>query len=377
MKFSDVIGQESAKQRLQAEVSGGRVAHALLLSAKEGSGALPLAVAYARYLLCSDSAKDGEPCGHCRSCLMSAKLQHPDLHFAFPIYKLHGSQKPTYCDEFLPRWRELLLSNPYFGYEEWMEASKAENQQLSIFESESDAIARKLSLVASQGGYKVVIIWLAEKMNEVCSNKILKLLEEPPAKTVFLLVAEQPEQLLPTILSRTQRIDLPRLEISEVVEALVNRHGILPASAQTIARSAAGNMTAALRSITDDSEADNFFNLFVQLMRLAYVRKVKEMKRWSETVAAMGRERQKAFLNYCQRMVRENFVYNFRRPEMNYMREQESAFAVKFAPFINERNVIGIMDELSKAQAHIAQNANAKIVFFDFSLKMIVLIKNR
>ena len=315
-------------------------------------------------------------CGHCNSCLMAEKLQHPDLHFAFPIYKKNPS-KANYCDDFLTEWRELLLDNPYFGYAEWRKASGAENQQLMMYVEESDAIARKLSLKSSQGGYKVCIIWLPEKMHESCANKMLKLLEEPPQQTVFLLVSERPDLVLQTIRSRTQMIDVPALSEQEIERTLISRNGIAEADAKLIAHTANGSMTAALRAITSDTDESEYFDLFVSLMRLSYMRKVKEMKQWSEEVAALGRERQKSFLVYCQHMLRENFIYNFHRPDLNFMNEQESQFAVKFAPFINERNVIGIMTELSLAQRDIEQNANPKILFFDFALKMIVLIKNR
>ena len=363
MKFDEIIGQEGVKQHLLDEYQQGKVPHALMLCGPEGCGALPIAVAYAQLLLGGGA--------------MAEKLQHPDLHFVFPIYK-KTSGKDSYCDHFLPEWRELLLHRPYFGLSEWMDFSGAENQQLIIYANESEAILRKLSLKASQGGFKVMVVWLPEKLHATCANKILKLLEEPPAQTVFLLVSEQPDQVLQTIRSRTQMVAVPRLSEAEVEEALVNRYAVLEAEAKRIARSCAGNMAQALRTITNDSENGYFFELFVELMRLSYARKVKEMKLWSEKVAGMGRERIKAFLDYCQRMVRENFIYNFgRQDELNYMNSAEAQFAVKFAPFINERNVIGIMEELSLAQRDVAQNTNAKIVFFDFALKMIVLIKNR
>lgn len=363
MDFDSIIGQEEAKRRLTEEFQQGRVAHALMLCGPEGCGALLIALAYAKMLL------NGSP--------LVDKLQHPDLHFAFPIFK-KTSNKDSYCDEFLKEWRMQINSQPYFGMAEWMNTSGAENQQLTIYANESDAIIKKLSLKSSQGGYKVMIIWLPEKMNETCANKLLKLLEEPPAQTAFILVSEQPDKVLQTIRSRTQMIMLPRLGEQEMESALINRYAILPAEAKRIARASAGNMAQAIRTITSDAESQYFFDLFVELMRLAYVRKVKEMKIWSEKVAGMGRERIKTFLEYCQRMVRENFMYNFQRhDELNYMAEQEAQFAVKFAPFINERNVIGIMEELSLAQRDVAQNTNAKIVFFDFALKMIVLIKNR
>ncbi len=363
MNFNDIIGQEPIKQRLKEDFNTGKVPHALMLCGQEGCGALPLAVAYAKMLLCDSPLAD--------------KLQHPDLHFVFPIYK-KSSGKDTFCDEFLKEWRNQIISNPYFGMAEWMSTSGAENHQLIIYANESDAITKKLSLKSSQGGYKVMIIWLPEKMHETCANKLLKLLEEPPAKTVFMLVSEQPDKVIQTIRSRTQIINMPRLADEDIENALINTYSILPQEAKRIARSSEGNMAQALRTITNDSDTRYFFDLFVELMRLAYVRKVKEMKLWSENVAGLGRERIKAFLEYCQKMIRENFIYNFHhQDELNFMNEEEAQFAVKFAPFINERNVIGIMEELSLAQRDIAQNTNSKIVFFDFALKMIVLIKNR
>ena len=392
MLFTDIIGQEAIKQKLIKDAQDGRVPHALMLCGKEGCGALPLAVAFAQYLLCTGKMPqnnglsmfgDPEPvtpldhaCGHCNSCLMAEKLQHPDLHFAFPIYKKKAG-KINLCDDFLTEWRELLIDNPYFGYAEWMKASGAENQQLLMYVEESDAIARKLALKSSQGGYKVCIIWLPEKMHESCANKMLKLLEEPPQQTVFLLVSERPDLVLQTIRSRTQMIDVPALSEREIEQTLISRNGIDESEAKRIAHTSSGSMTAALRAIMSDTDESEYFELFVSLMRLSYMRKVKEMKQWSEEVASLGRERQKSFLVYCQRLLRENFIYNFHRPVLNYMNEEESQFAVKFAPFINERNVIGIMTELSLAQRDIEQNANPKILFFDFALKMIVLIKNR
>lgn len=378
MYFKDIIGQEDIKRKLTAEARQGRIAHAQMLCGPEGCGSMPLALAYARYLLC-ENPNETDACGECRSCRMMDKLQHPDMHFAFPIYKKKnkGANSPTYCDEFLKEWRDMILNSPYFGMEEWMNECNAENQQLRIFASESDAMSRKLSLMSSQGGRKVLLMWMPEKMMEECANKILKLLEEPPAQTVFLLVSENPDQILQTIRSRTQTIEVPGLPQNVIEETLVDKFNILPAEAKRIARTAEGSMTRALRSIQNDTDSKMFFDMFVSLMRLAYMRKVKEMKQWSENLASLGRERQKNFLEYCQHMTRENFIYNFHRPELNYMSDDEANFAVKFAPFINENNVIGIMEELAKAQFHIGQNVNPKIVFFDLSLKMILLIKNR
>lgn len=371
--FSDIIGQEEAKQRLLQEVAEGRIAHALLFTGPEGSGKLPMALAYARYLTCQHPTPT-DACGTCPSCAKWEKLIHPDVHFVFPIVA-KKAQKKEVCDDYLPAWRKLLSAGSYFSLSQWLDEMDAENSQAIIYARESDEMLRKLSLKSSQGGYKVVLMWLPEKMNEVCANKLLKLLEEPPAQTVFLLVSEAPEQLLATILSRTQRFHLPRLDESVIAQTLQSRFGVLPEESRNLAHIANGSMIQALAAIQLNQDATLFFDHFVSLMRLAYQRKIREMKHWSEELASMGRERQKNFLNYCQRLVRENFIFNLRRPEMNYMTATEQQFAQKFAPFINERNVIGMMEELSLAQIHIEQNVNPRMVFFDFALKMIMLLK--
>lgn len=372
MYFKDIIGQETVKQRLRLEVREGRVPHAQLFAGPEGTGALPLAIAYARFLLCTRRGEE-DACGTCPSCVKLNKLAHPDLHFVFPVVKRKGGGD-TVSDDYIREWRELAISTPYFGMNHWLDAMGAENQQAQIFVKESDELVRKLSLKSSEGGYKVVIIWLPEKMKVECANKLLKLLEEPPAQTVFLLVSEESDRILPTILSRTQRINVPRLEDAEIAEALKVRFGLQDTDAAETARLAEGSYLQALEIIHLSEDTQLFFGLFVSLMRLAYQRKVKEMREWSDTVAAMGRERQKDFLTYCQRMVRESFVSNFHRKEMNYMNREEENFTIRFAPFINERNVMGITDELAEAQTHIEQNVNPRMVFFDFALKMIVLL---
>ena len=373
MFFKDVIGQEEAKQRLIAEVKEGRIPHAQLICGPEGTGKLPLAIAYARYICCENRGEH-DACGVCPSCTKFNKLAHPDFHFVFPVIKKKAG-KDTVCDDFISEWRQFVMNNPYFNLNHWLKEMGAENQQAQIFVKESDEIMRKLSLKSSEGGYKVTIVWLPEKMHEVCANKLLKLLEEPPEKTVFLLVSEAPEMILSTILSRTQRFNIRKIEETSIADALQRKYGVQPIDSQTIAHLANGNFIKALETIHLNEENELFFNLFISLMRLSYQRKIREMKQWSEQLAAMGRERQKNFLEYCQRMIRENFIYNLHRKEMNYMTLPEQNFATRFAPFVNERNVIGIMDELSEAQIHIEKNVNARMVFFDFSLKMIVLLK--
>ena len=303
-----------------------------------------MALAYARYICCPNRTET-DACGTCPSCVKWNKLVHPDVHFVYPIVKSAKGKKEV-CDDYIANWRHLLLNSPYFGLNHWLNEMDAENGQAIIYAKESDEITRKLSLKSSEGGYKVTIVWLPEKLHEVCANKLLKLLEEPPEKTIFLLISEAPEMILPTILSRTQRFNIPKIEEADIAEALQQKYGVQPRDSETIAHLANGDFIKVLETIHLNEENELFFNLFVSLMRLSY-----------------------------QRMTRENFIYNLHRKEMNYMTLPEQNFATRFAPFVNERNVMGIMDELSEAQRHIEQNVNARMVFFDFSLKMIVLLK--
>ena len=372
MFFRDIIGQEDIKKQLIKNVQENKIAHAQLFCGGEGVGKLPLAIAYARYISCLHPS-DEDACGKCANCIKFNNLAHPDLHFIFPVVKKKNT-KEIVSDDYIAEWRELIAKTPYFNLHTWLEEMGAENQQALIYVKESNEIIRKLSLKSSQGGYKIIIIWLPEKMNQECSNKLLKLLEEPAEQTVFLLVSEEPDALLTTIQSRTQRINIKGIDENDIKEALINIYGLQEQDATNIAHQCEGNFLKAIESISLNEENKLFFDLFVALMRLSYQRKIKDMKAWSETVATMGREKQKHFLGYCQRMIRENFIYNFHNRSITYLANDEEAFSTRFAPFINERNVMEIMNELNEAQRHIEQNVNAKMVFFDFSLKMIVLL---
>ena len=259
----------------------------------------------------------------------------------------------------------------------WLKRIKVANQQAVIFEAESEALIRKLSLKSSQGGYKVVIIWLPERMNVVCANKILKLLEEPPMQTVFLLVSDEPDKLLETIRSRVQRIDMKRIEDHDIEQALTEKRGIAADDAKRIAHLASGSWLRALEALDADNENAEMLELFKTLMRLAYMRNIKDLKTWSEDVAQLGREKQRRMLAYFSRMTRENFMYNFHNADLCYMTAQEEAFARNFAPFVNEHNVIGIAEELEKSMKEIGQNVTPKIVMFDLALNMIMLLKQK
>ncbi len=373
MYFRDIIGQDAVTTLLRSAVAEGRIPHAQLICGGEGVGKLAVAIAYARYLCCTH--RNGEDaCGECPSCKKFDKLAHPDLHFAFPIYK-KDSQKTPHSDDFIDKWRQVVAENPYMTLNLWMDYIGTENQQGLIYASQSEEIIRKLTLKSSEGGYKVMIIWMAEKMNTECSNKLLKMIEEPPAQTVFLLVAENPDLLLPTIQSRVQRLTLRPIEEEVIARALCEKYGLTDTDARQIAHAAAGNWLQAVETIHLGNRSKEYIELFMMLMRKSYARDLKGMRQWADTVAGMGREPQKNFLIYCQRMIRESFICNFHRPEINYMNADEANFTIRFAPFVNEKNIFGIMDELSEAQRHIEQNVNAKMVFFDLALKMIMLLK--
>ena len=367
MTFSEVIGQKEVAERLVQLVKEDRLPHALMLCGPQGSGKLPLAVAFACYLL-----DNGTPSAHA----MLSKLEHPDLHFTYPTIKLpsmSADHKPV-SDDFAKEWHELVMRSLYFTMEDWMTAMGGENQQAIITAGESDELVRKLSLKSSQGGYKVSVIWLPERMNIECANKLLKLIEEPPHQTVFIMVCEEPDKLLETIRSRVQRIDVKMIAIEDIEQSLIEKRGIGSDDAHRIARLANGSWLKALDELQVGSENELFLDMYIMLMRLAYQRKIKDLRKWSEQMASMGREKQKRWLTYFLRMTRENFMYNFQNEDLVYMTQREEDFAKNFARFVNEKNILPISDLANLAIRDIGQNANGKIVFFDLALQMIVLL---
>ncbi len=373
MKWSEVIGQEQVANQLRTLADQQRVPHALLFCGPTGCGKMATALAFASYLL---GERDTDSPESRRTETMLKKWEHPDLHFSYPTIKTTkmGSEHQPISLDFIKEWREMLTQSPYFTMEEWMSAMGAANQQAIITGAESDELSRVLSLKSSQGGCKISIIWLPERMNLTSANKLLKLLEEPPSQTIFIMVSEQPEQLLDTIRSRTQRIDFKKISHEEMEQALIRRRKVDEKTARRIARIANGNWNKALRELNTGNENVEFLEMFISLMRLAYQRKVNELKKWTETASGYGREKQKRMLQYFSYMIRENFVYNFHKPELSYMTQEEEDFSKNFARFINEANVVEISMLLDKAIKDIGQNANGKIVFFDLALKMIVLL---
>ena len=380
MKFDKVIGQEEAKQRLQQLVDEQRIPHALMFTGPEGCGKMALALAFASFLLgerWNGKSLLSTPSAIANAEAMLAQWQHPDLHFSYPVIKSKGagSDSKITSEDFAKEWRQMLASGPYFSIEQWMTFMQAENQQASIFEAESDRLMRKLNLKSSLGGNKVSLIWLPERMNLTSANKLLKLLEEPPSRTFFLLVCEHPELLLETIRSRVQNFAVTRIEEEDIAQALMDRQGLTEGDARRIARIANGDWLKALEEIDADNENKEFFALFVTLMRKAYSKDVKGLKVWSQTVADFGREKQKRLIAYMMQMVRENFMYNFHIPQLSYMTQEEENFALHFAPFINERNVMLFQNRLQSMMRDIGQNANGKLQFFNFALETTIYIR--
>ena len=379
MKRKEVIGQEEVWQRLITMVREDRLPHAIMLCGPQGCGKMALALAFASYLICQNREGHDEACGECRQCKMLEKWGHPDLLFSYPTIKTPnmGTEHKPVSEDFAEEWRNMISRSPYFNIEQWMTEIGAENQQAIITAGESDELNRKLSLKSSQGGYKVSVIWLPERMNIECANKILKLIEEPPSQTVFIMVSENPDNLLETIRSRVQRIDVKKTDNESIQKALVNKYGISDDDALRVARLANGDWLTAVSELSADGENKEFLADFQSLMRLAYQRNVRELKHWSENINSYGREKQKRFLTYFLRLIRESFMYNFQQPELSYMTSQEEAFTANFARFVNESNILQITELANKAIRDISQNANGKIVFFDMALQMIVLLINK
>ena len=377
MTFSEVIGQKEAQERLMQMVREDRLPHALMLCGPMGAGKMALAMAFGCYLLSKKSENsDYSEYSEYSESPMLKKMEHPDLHFTYPTIKLpsmSSDHKPV-SDDFAKEWHELIMDGPYFTMDQWMQAMGGENQQAIITAGESDDLVRKLSLKSSQGGYKVSIIWLPERMNIECANKLLKLIEEPPQQTVFIMVCEEPDKLLETIRSRVQRIDIKKIDNESLSQALVEKRGINEEDARRISRVANGNWLSALEELQIGSENELFLDMYISLMRLAYQRKIKDLRKWSETMAGYGREKQKRWLTYFLKMSRENFMYNFHQEELTYMTQKEEDFAKNFARFINENNILAISELANRDIRDIGQNANAKIVFFDLALQMIVLL---
>jgi DNA polymerase III subunit delta' len=374
MLFKDVIGQEKVKEQLCASVQSERIPHAQLFYGPEGSGTLPLAIAYAQYLACTNRTLN-DSCGICSSCKKFSHLTHPDLHFAFPVNTSKSIKKDPVSDDFIALWRETILKNPYFLSNQWYNTMDLENKQGLISRKESEAIMRRLSLKSFESDYKFLILWLPEKMNATSANMLLKLIEEPPEKTIFLLISEVPEQVLLTISSRTQPIKLAKISDEALKNHLKINLQKTDSEADSIVRLAGGNYISALEIIETSEEGLFNFEYFTSLMRLCYMRNIPEISNWTEEIAGIGREKLKSFFTYSLRLIRENFIMNLKNDKIVYLTKEEEAFSNKFYPYINGRNIIAITHEFNSASSDIERNANGKIVLFDMALKIVKLIR--
>lgn len=371
--FKDVIGHEDVKQRVIASLQKGRVSHAQLLTGATGYGTMALALAIAQYVFCTGDKKD-DACGECAACRQMQKLNHPDLHFVYPVIKKPG--KDTVSDDYMEAWRTMLLQTPYTSQEDWLASMKSEGNTLPlIYTAESDMILHCLSLKPFESDYRIMIIWLPENMRSECANKILKILEEPYDKTLFLLVSEHPDRLLATIQSRTQRITVPPIDGATIERQLADVCHLAPEKARDYARCAAGNWHTAMQLVEASEEQGFNEEKFISLMRLCWVRSMVPINDWVAEIAAIGRNRQKSFLAQALHTLRENFVRNFGHEQLNYMTESERTFAVKFSPYIHEGNIVALSDEFERAYRDISGNGSAKIIFTDLAIKVMQNIK--
>ncbi len=373
MQFKDVIGQRPTKELFIQLAKEQRVPHAIMLVGPPGNGKLGIALAFAQYLNCRDKTEN-DSCGVCSSCLKFKKLIHPDLHFTIPVIKTSAISKPTSSD-YLAKWRSYFLANPYPIYERWNQLIAEENKQGMIYVDEAAEIIQKLNRKSYEADYKVSLIWLPETMHLTCANKILKVLEEPPANTLFILVTEEEQRLISTIRSRCQTIRIPRIDEQDLAQALTNHPELGENNPAVVARMANGNYILAEEMLLEDEVRRYNYRLYTSLMRSGYGRNLQELLSWSDEISSIGRIRQISFLKYCSDFTRENFMSNFRQPVLVTMSEEEEKFANKFAPFIHDKNVIHLFAEFEKSLKDIASNGNAKAVFTDMALKVSKLIR--
>ena len=380
MLFKDIVGQSEEKNKLIRSVRDNRIAHAQLFTGPEGTGKLMLAIAYAQYISCQNRGEN-DSCGVCPSCHKFEKLIHPDLHFVFPVNetkKKDDDEKSAsrQSDAFIRQWREAILSNPYISESQWYETIGLENKLGIINTAESSEVIKKLSLKSFEADYKTMIIWLPERMHINASNRLLKLIEEPPPKTLFLLITENMGALLSTILSRTQIVKISPLKREEIATALVDLYRLSPGKAQDISRVANGNFQTAL-TLTTITEENPYFEMFRQLMRHCYSKNVLGLLDWVDEASSLSREKQKEMMLYSIKTIRECFMLNIGLGDIAYLSGEEADFGKKFSPFVNNSNIKAIYAHYNSAIEHLGRNGNPQVVFTDFSLNMALLINRK
>ncbi len=371
VRFSQVIGHATLKAKLIGNIREGRVAHAQLFMGPRGCGNLPLALAYAQYLLC-EQPDVVDACGTCPSCLQMAKLEHPDMHLAFPIF--FAEKKPKVCDYYLGDWRKAVLEEPYIDIDMWRDQLVSENKQLRMGVDIAQEIQGKLVLKSYRGGYKVMLIWLPELMDTAAANKLLKAIEEPEPNTVFLLVSNEADQLLATIISRTQLVKVPALRPAEVAEVIRQEFPDMGSEeAMNIALRSEGDLLEAM-DIGGKGE-EELFVFFRDWLRACYAGQVATAADFGDHFQKMGRERQKSLMRYGLYLIRQCIFQWQQVPELVRTFGEEQDFVTKFSTLLTEQNVGGIRSELEKAHLHIERNANAKLLFMDLSYRMMGLLR--
>ena len=382
MQFSEILGQEHIKNHLTRSADLGRIPHAQLFIGPEGSGTLPMAIAYAQYILCGN--QNGENTGANEACnLKFRKISHPDLHFVYPTVATEDVKSKPKSIDFIGDWRNFVSHNPYGSLFDWYTVLGVNNKQGEIRVDDAQEILKSLALKSYEGGYKIMIVWMADKMNIAASNKLLKLLEEPPEKTIFILIVEQEEDVIQTIRSRCQVLHFNGLPESCIAEALVAKKQIEPKQAATIAHQAQGDYNKALHLAQNDKDEYPFDEWFVTWVRAAFKAKgnaaaIQDLILWSEQVAGLGRETQKKFLEFCIEMFRQALLLNYESPSLVYLEPTVEKFKLEnFAPFVNGNNIHAIFKEISDAIYHIERNGNAKIILTDLSIQLTRLIHKK
>lgn len=373
MRFRDIPGHEDVKERLRAMADERRVPHALLLEGPVGSAKFMLIRALAQYIHCENHTPDGDSCGKCPSCLQHQTFNHIDTIYSFPVIKKAG--KSTISNDCFGEFKNFISDSPYMDIEKWIAMLGNINSQPVIYVEEGAELIRRLNFTARQSLFKIVLLWLPERLKEETANKLLKLIEEPHPDTIFLMSSDNSRAILPTIYSRVQRIAVSRYSDDEIKHFLTASYHVSETDAETLARLSSGNVIEALSLVDISRMRQQFLDYFIELMRKAYQRKIGLLRQWSNDVAALGREQIIKFLDYASRLIRENFILNLHVDQLNYLTEDERKFSVNFARFINERNVLKMFEVLNKAREDIAGNANPKIVLFDLAVKTILLIK--
>ncbi len=381
MQFTEILGQEHIKNHLTRSADLGRIPHAQLFVGPEGCGTLPIAIAYAQYILCNN--KNGENFGLNESCnIKFQKNSHPDLHFVYPTVSTEDVKTKPKSVDFLSQWRPFVTDNPYGSLFDWYAVLGVQNKQGLIRVEDASEILKTLSLKSYEGGYKILIIWMADKMNIEAANKLLKLLEEPPEKTIFILITENEEDIIQTIRSRCQVIQFIGLSENVIANELVKRNGIDPKLATKIAHQAQGNFNKALHLINENKEEFPFEEWFVTWVRAAFKAKkdaavIADLIQWSEQIAGLGRETQKKFLQFCINIFRQALLHNYETPSLVYFESNINFKFQSFAEYINGNNIFEIFQELSDAIYHIERNGNAKIILTDLSIKLTRLIHKK